>query len=150
MIRGIFNQIWLLRAPPAWPGMFLEMEHLPSPSLGYLNNLFHCFTHLIVKDFIFISSLYLPSFSSKPSPLLNQVQLNSTFPIWLCDPSHCISYFMVAKNVLSFYQTEMDYLKVLLSIFVVLFSIWCRKSVLVPQISSADQSMVLIMSGLWV
>jgi len=66
MSRDIFHSIRLLRAPSN-----LTMN-VPSngASATSLDNLFHCFTILIVKNFFLISSLNLPSPSLKPLPLV--------------------------------------------------------------------------------
>jgi len=55
----------LLKAPSN-PALNTAREGASTASLG---NLCQCLTALIVKDFFFISNLYLTSFSLKPLPL---------------------------------------------------------------------------------
>ncbi|KAK4826030.1 hypothetical protein QYF61_003851 [Mycteria americana] len=64
--RDIFNLIRLLRAPS---NLTLNVSR-DGASTTSLANLLQCFTTLIVKTFFLISSLNLPSFSSKPLPLV--------------------------------------------------------------------------------
>ena len=84
MSRNFFNWVSLLRAPSNLT-LNVSRDGASTTSLG---NLFQCFTTLIVKNFFFISSLNLPSFSLNPLPLalLQQALLKSLFPSLLQAP----------------------------------------------------------------
>ena len=64
--QGQFNYIRLLRDPSNLT-LNVSRDGASTTSLG---NLFQCFTTLSVKNAFLISSLNLPSFSLKPSPLV--------------------------------------------------------------------------------
>ncbi|KAK4828550.1 hypothetical protein QYF61_027519 [Mycteria americana] len=66
MSKDIFNSIRLLRAPSNLT-LNVSRDGASTTSLG---NMFQCFTTLILKNVVLISSLNLPSFSLKPLPLL--------------------------------------------------------------------------------
>ena len=66
MSREPFHQTRLLNAPSNL-ALNTAREGAATASLG---NLGQCFTTLMVKNFFLISNLNLPSFSSKPSPLV--------------------------------------------------------------------------------
>ena len=84
MSRDFFNWIRLLRAPSnlAW-NVFRD-----GASTTSLGNLCQCFTTLSVKNFFLISSLNLPSFGLKPSPLVlsQQALLKDLSPSFLKAP----------------------------------------------------------------
>jgi len=79
--RDIFNFIRLLRAPSSL-ALNVSRDGALTTSLG---NLCQGFTILTVKNFFFISSLNLLSFSVKPLPLvlLQQALLKSLSPSFL-------------------------------------------------------------------
>lgn len=62
MSRDVFNQIRLLN--------LTSNASRDEESTLSLDNLFHCFTTLIVKDLLLMFSLNLPSFSLKPLKLV--------------------------------------------------------------------------------
>jgi len=67
---------------PIQPGLELLQGGASTASLG---NLLQCLTTLIVKNFFFIPSLNLPSFSLKPLPLVLSLHalVKSTSPAFL-------------------------------------------------------------------